>query len=238
MQPDTLFIGQSSVYLPTCRSTNEAAHQVLLKNEATEGTLLYTDNQTAGRGQRGNTWEAVPGQNITLSFLLKPVFLSLNDQFYLTMCCSLALADLLQPYVREQIRVKWPNDIYAGNKKIAGILIENSTTGKTLQNSIIGIGININQTKFGYPTATSLKLLAGREINLASIRKELSEQLEKRYLQLRSGKKDQLKKEYLHNLLRYQEWHPYKVGNQEITGMIVGVNETGKLALQAGDKLL
>ena len=238
MQPNTLFIGQKVIFLSTCRSTNEVAHQLLLKNEATEGTIVYTANQTAGRGQRGNTWEAAPGQNLTLSCLLRPVFLPLQHQFYLTICASLAVAGLLQPYVTEQVRVKWPNDVYAGNKKIAGILIENIAAGRSVQNSIVGIGININQTRFGVSTATSLRLLLGRELNLEILLAELAEQLEKRYLQLRSGKHELLKQEYLRHLFRYQEWHNYIIGGQEVKGLIAGVNDFGKLALQVDQRLI
>ena len=106
MHPDTLFIGQQSVYLPSCSSTNAEAQRLLLKNEATEGTFVFTDNQTAGRGQRGNSWEAEPGQNMTLSCVLRPTFLKLQEQFWLTICCSLALTDLVQPYVTEPVQVK------------------------------------------------------------------------------------------------------------------------------------
>ena len=238
MPPDTLFVGQNHVYLPSCASTNAAAHQLLLKNNAIEGTVVFTDNQTAGRGQRGNLWEAAPKQNLTFSVILQPVFLPLSQQFYLTICAALAVATVAQAYTTLPIRVKWPNDVYAADRKLAGILIENSASGQRLQHSIVGIGLNVNQTSFSYPRATSLKQLTNRAHLLPDLLAEVCTELERYYLQLRAGQLSQLRAQYLAVLYRYQEPHRYIFEGREQTGTIIGIDDAGRLALQIGQKVV
>ncbi|WP_236612907.1 biotin--[acetyl-CoA-carboxylase] ligase [Cesiribacter andamanensis] len=123
---DTLFIGSSIIYLPECHSTNTAALHLLENESLPEGAVLITDKQTAGRGQRGNNWEASPGQNLTFSVVLRPRFLPIRDQFLLTISISLAIYDLLTDLQVPALSIKWPNDLYCGTKKIGGILIESS----------------------------------------------------------------------------------------------------------------
>jgi BirA family transcriptional regulator, biotin operon repressor / biotin---[acetyl-CoA-carboxylase] ligase len=237
MLPNTLFMGQQLFFLPVCESTNSEAQQLLLKNKATEGCVVLTDEQTRGRGQRGNSWEAAPGKNITLSVILSPVFLAVRHQFYLNMAVSLAVLDLLREQGLEQAQVKWPNDLYFEDRKLGGILIENTVTSQSLQHSIVGIGLNVNQLHFGIGTATSLAAVVGTQLDVKRLVARLLELLEKRYLELRSGKVDKLKYEYLRTLYRYQELHDYQVGPQRVSGRIVGVDEDGRLALEVEGSL-
>ncbi|GGG18038.1 biotin--[acetyl-CoA-carboxylase] ligase [Pontibacter amylolyticus] len=232
MVPNTLFMGQQLFFLPVCASTNSEAQQLLLKNEATEGCVVLTDEQTHGRGQRGNTWEAAPGKNITLSVILSPVFLAVRHQFYLNMAVSLAALDLLREQGLGQARVKWPNDLYFEDRKLGGILIENTVSGQSIQHSIVGIGLNVNQLHFGIGTATSLAAEIGTQLDVKRLVSRLLELLEKRYLELRSGKIDKLKYEYLQTLYRYQEEHGYQIGPEQVQGRIMGVDEDGRLALE------
>jgi BirA family transcriptional regulator, biotin operon repressor / biotin---[acetyl-CoA-carboxylase] ligase len=232
MVPNTLFMGQQLFFLPVCTSTNSEAQQLLLKNEATEGCVVLTDEQTHGRGQRGNTWEAAPGKNITLSVILSPVFLAVRHQFYLNMAVSLAVLDLLREQGLGQARVKWPNDLYFEDRKLGGILIENTVTGQSIQHSIVGIGLNVNQLHFGIGTATSLAAEVGTQLDVKRLVNRLLELLEKRYLELRSGRIDKLKYEYLQALYRYQEEHGYQIGSEQVKGRIMGVDEDGRLALE------
>lgn len=232
MVPNTLFMGQQLFFLPVCASTNSEAQQLLLKNEATEGCVVLTDEQTHGRGQRGNTWEAAPGKNITLSVILSPVFLAVRHQFYLNMAVSLAALDLLREQGLGQARVKWPNDLYFEDRKLGGILIENTVSGQSIQHSIVGIGLNVNQLHFGIGTATSLAAEIGTQLDVKRLVSRLLELLEKRYLELRSGKIDKLKYEYLQALYRYQEEHGYQIGPEQVQGRIMGVDEDGRLALE------
>lgn len=237
MLPNTLFVGQQLYYLPVCESTNSEAQQLLIKNKATEGCTVLTSEQTNGRGQRGNTWEAEPGKNITLSVILSPVFLPVRQQFYLNMAVSLAVLDLLHAYGATDAQVKWPNDLYVKDKKLGGILIENTINSYSLQHSIVGIGLNINQLGFGVDTATSLAALTGASINLEEVTCRLLELLEKRYIELRSVRHAKLKYEYLQALYRYQEMHQFIVDGKRTQGCIVGVDEEGRLGVELDGEL-
>lgn len=237
MLPNTLFIGQQLYFLPVCDSTNSEAHQLLNKNKAIEGCTVVTSEQTNGRGQRGNTWDAEPGKNITLSVVLSPNFLAVRQQFYLNMAVSLAVLDLIREQGAEDTQLKWPNDLYFKDKKIAGILIENSINSQTLQHSIVGIGLNVNQQKFGLATATSLAIILNHEIPLEPLIAGLLENLEKRYLELRNGKLAKLKYEYLQVLYRYQEEHLFSINGKQVSGVIVGVDEDGRLGVEIEKEL-
>lgn len=237
MLPNTLFVGQQLVFMPACASTNSEAQQLLLKNEATEGCVVLTRNQTQGRGQRGNSWEAEPGQNITLSVILSPTFVPVRQQFYLNMAVSLAVLDLLRENGLQQAQVKWPNDLFFEDKKLGGILIENTINSHSLQHSIIGIGLNVNQLQFGYSTATSMAKVCGTTLDLEKTTMRLLEHLEKRYMQLRGGHTARLKYEYLQGLFRYQEVHTFRIGEREVEGQILGVDEAGRLAVEINGEL-
>ncbi|MBD2752730.1 biotin--[acetyl-CoA-carboxylase] ligase [Spirosoma validum] len=237
--PKTLFLGQKIQYLPTCQSTNDEAAALIAQTDPPEGTVIITDYQTAGRGQRGNQWEAKPGQNLTISLILKPTFLSASEQFWLNIAISLGIYDLLQPLAGDALRIKWPNDIYVGSQKLGGILIENTLHGYNIEWSVVGIGLNINQTEFSYPTATSLQKQAPlpNSYDIAGLLSRLCETLEQRYLQLRSGQRDALKISYLQILYRYQEEHVFEREGTYFRGIIIGVDETGRLAIAEGNKV-
>ena len=237
MLPRTLFVGQQLYFLPVCESTNAEAHLLLIKNEATEGCTVVTGHQTQGRGQRGNTWEAEPGKNVTLSVILFPSFLAARRQFYLNMAVSLAVLDLLREQGLSGAQVKWPNDLYFQDKKLGGILIENSVNGHKLQHSIVGIGLNVNQLRFESPTASSMASAVGTSLEVETVTVRLLELLEKRYLQLRSGQTSELRHAYLQALYRYQEVHSYRIAGQQVQGQIMGVDEEGRLALEIGNRL-
>lgn len=234
--PKTYFTGQIVHYLPSCQSTNDEAATLIAQSDPTEGTLIVTDQQTAGRGQRGNQWEAQSDQNLTCSLILYPTFLRATEQFWLNMAISLGIHDTLRPLLGDraaELRVKWPNDVYVGKQKMGGILIENSLQGYQLATSIIGMGLNINQTQFTYSTATSLQLLAPLPdgYDLPGFLSQLCERLEARYLQLRSGQRDTLRIAYLQLLYRYQEEALYEADGRRFSGIITDVDDTGRLVI-------
>ncbi|RNI26332.1 biotin--[acetyl-CoA-carboxylase] ligase [Rufibacter latericius] len=237
MSPDTLFIGQQLIFLPECASTNTEAHELLYKNGATDGCVIVAGAQTGGRGQRGNTWDVEPDKNITLSVILKPTFLEAQHQFSLNIAVSLAVLDLVQEYLPAGATLKWPNDLYCHNQKVGGILIENSVSGRFLQHSVVGIGLNVNQVTFAHSRATSLALLTGQQLPLSRLISKLLENMERRYLMLRSGAVEAQKREYLQHLYRYQEWHSFEVGGQIRPGQITGVDAAGRLAVLIEQKL-
>lgn len=239
ISPQTLFTGQQLVWLPECASTNTEAHRLVGENRATDGCAVLTDKQTAGRGQRGNQWEAAPGENLTVSVVWFPRFLPATDQFQLSQAVALAVHDwaagLLGP--DPALRLKWPNDLLFGSQKLGGILIENTLAGAMIQHSVVGVGLNVNQREFGVATATSLACLTARAYALPPLAARLLECLERRYLQLRAGRVAALRHDYLHVLFRYQEPHFYEVAGRRQIGEIVGVDETGRLALNLGGHL-
>ena len=132
----TVFVGKKIIFLPSCHSTNEVTSSFLENGGLPEGTIVVTNKQTAGRGQRGNTWESEPEKNLTFSTIFKPDFVSLAHQFQLNIVVSLGILDALNT-IKEGFQVKWPNDIYYGNKKICGILIQNSIVGKKITSTLL-----------------------------------------------------------------------------------------------------
>jgi len=233
----TLFLGKKLVFVPECDSTNTLALRLCQQPGTMEGTVVITDHQTAGRGQRGNTWEAHPGQNLTLSIIFKPTFIEPSRQFQLNRAVSLGLLDFLTKKVHAEVKIKWPNDMIADGRKICGILIENIIQGNKLNFSVAGVGLNVNQTNFSSDRATSLRLLVGSEIPLAQALEELLVALEYRYMMLKRNVQ-QLDRDYHHALMGLEEKRKFKILNDEVEGMITGVDETGQLKLQttAGDQ--
>lgn len=229
---NTLFTGQKLVYMPECHSTNNEAVQLLQNTpQVAEGTVVITDNQTAGRGQRGNTWQSEAGKNLTLTIILKPVFLHPKDQFKLNMAVSLALYDYLTSQV-DAVKIKWPNDMMIGNQKTCGMLIENQVSGHQIQSSIVGIGLNVNQQSFELSTPTSLANKKGHEFELNQVLAELLERIEGRYLQLRAG--IDLTEEYCYALYGKGEKRNFKSGEEVFEGVITGIDSVGLLEVEIG----
>lgn len=233
---NTLFMGKNLVYLPECHSTNTLALELSQRSSAVEGTIIITDNQTNGRGQRGNEWFSEPNKNLTFSLIVKPIFLKPIDQFNLTIAISLALCDFLTQRIPGKVKIKWPNDILIHDKKLCGILIENSLAGDTIQFSVVGIGLNVNQTLFSLASASSMKMQTNEDYALPDELSSLLEFLEQRYLQLRSGKIIELKADYLNSLYGRGELRKFADEEGEWWGLIDGVNQHGKLLiLKQGD---
>ena len=217
-------------------STNTLAAALLKDSNPPEGTVITASYQETGRGQPGNSWESEPGKNLLMSVILYPVMVRPADQFIISRMVSLSVYDLVAARTRAA-RIKWPNDIYAGNDKIAGILIENSIMGQTLGSSIAGIGLNVNQTEFrsGAPNPVSLKHITGETHDLQSIAGELISLLDKRYGMVISGEGAGLEREYHEALYRAGEWQGYSDINGEFEGLIERVMPDGMLLVRRRD---
>ena len=230
---NTLFVGKVLIHLDKIDSTNKYATKLLKTHSPTEGTIVSTDCQYAGKGQRGNTWESQAGQNITLSIILYPNFLAASLQFLLSQSIALAIHDFATDILGEGVRIKWPNDVYYKDKKITGILIENSLSGKNLATSIVGIGINVNQAYFSpsLQSATSFHQITGRFYDLSTLIQQLTHFIEVRYLQLKAMRFDEIRQDYLSKLYRFNEWHTFEdvLLNEIFEGKIVGVEKDGKV---------
>lgn len=236
-RPNTLFVGQVFHDLPQVASTNEHALFLLSKNKPPEGTVISTFCQTDGRGQIGSKWESQPGKNITLSVIFYPEFLLAKNQFRLNQAISLATHDFVKTYLPEEVRIKWPNDIYVRQLKIAGILIQNSLSNNYIRSSVVGIGINVNQTMFltSPPNPTSFALETGWEFDLEELVLSLCQFIESRYLQLKSGKIVPLHRDYLQGLYLFEVPSLFQRASGEVfQGTITGIDESGKILLSVG----
>jgi BirA family biotin operon repressor/biotin-[acetyl-CoA-carboxylase] ligase len=233
---NTNFLGKNVIFLPSCHSTNDIAAEFSSKRHVSEGTIIITDNQTAGKGQRGNTWEADEGKNLTLSIILKPHFLDISEQFFLNIIISLSIHDLFKQYIPFGLSVKWPNDLYFYDNKLGGILIENSIKNNQLENVIVGIGLNINQVIFTNPRAESLGNICNQQFNLYEILSLLLIHIEARYFQLKKGDKQKLLKDYLLVMYWINEKHFFKAEDY-FEGEIKGVDSNGRLIIDQNQKL-
>jgi BirA family biotin operon repressor/biotin-[acetyl-CoA-carboxylase] ligase len=232
----TLFVGKVCFDLETATSTNTYAQTLLAQKKILDGTLIFARHQTAGKGQLSNIWESEANQNITLSVVFYPTFLKIQNHFLLNQAIALGVHDFVQFYVKKQTKIKWSNDIYVQDKKIAGILIQNSLQGETLQHSIVGIGININQSVFlsNAPNPTSLTIETKEYFKIEDCIEYLAQCLEQRYLQLRQQNFEKLRLDYLNSLYLRGEWRNYeKTATGEcFLGCIEGVKDTGHLIMQ------
>ncbi len=226
-------MNKNFLFLNKTESTNNYANQLLLTKAAVEGTVVMTQFQTKGKGQQGNSWESEPGKNLLASYILQPKFLNAIHQFYLSKAVSLALTDLLKEENIE-VSIKWPNDIYSGNKKIAGILIENSIIGSNLNSAIAGVGLNLNQTVFvsDAPNPVSLTQLTGKNYNVEIVGERLWEKLNTRYNKLKSGNFEAIETTYLNRLFRYQQWAFYTKQGEVFEARITGIGQFGQLKLE------
>lgn len=172
--------------------------------ELDDMTMVMAQSQTAGRGQRGNTWEAEPGQNLTFSVLHYPDSFPAREQFSLSEAVALSLVETLAHYSIDA-KVKWPNDIYVGDRKICGILIEHSVSGTELNRTIIGVGLNVNQTRFvsPAPNPVSMSQLTGISYDLDEVSRTLGDRLENALLSVSTHEGRTLRhQEFIHNLWR------------------------------------
>ena len=227
-------IGNKIIYNDIIPSTNIRATNLLKHKRPPEGTIISTKQQTAGRGHGTNKWESKKGMNLTFSIILYPVFLKANKQFLLSMAISLGIKDFLELFINN-IYIKWPNDIYVSNDKIAGILIENSISGNNFDYCIAGIGININQEKFTRDATNPISLfqLTGRKHSLDDSLNLLCKQLDFRYNQLKEAKNRQnIKAYYLNSLYHYQEFVQFRYENKKFTAKITGIDLSGRLITQ------
>ena len=230
----TVCVGKQLLHLPECTSTNQVAQELYIQRRITEGDIVITDYQTAGRGQRNNVWESAPGKNLTFSIVLTPAFLHVSEQFFLNIFISLSIRDFLAEYLPDNLSIKWPNDLYYDEKKICGILIESNIKNNAIQSSVIGMGININQQKFAHEGAISMAQICGQTFDREELLKILAEKIETRYQQLEKGKQDLLRQQYLQHLYWIGKPHTFLAGDY-FEGIITGINEWGQLGVELQD---
>jgi BirA family biotin operon repressor/biotin-[acetyl-CoA-carboxylase] ligase len=230
-----LFVGQNLVTIKQVDSTNSFLKNLLSNSKPVpEGTVIMAEEQYAGRGQQQNTWHSEPGKNLTFSLLLKPHFLSVGDQFDLNRAVSLGVYDALQPILGDQLKIKWPNDIYYGDRKLGGMLIENTIQGLQLKDSVIGIGLNINQENFpsGASNATSVKQILQKDYDLTLLLSEICKYIEVYYLKLKAGQIDFVRNAYLSRLYWLNEVKNFESNDGVFNGTVKNVLPNGLLVIE------
>jgi len=222
------------IELKSTLSTNSFAKELLSREKVQEGTVIYALEQISGRGHGNNLWESEAGKNLTFSLVLYPDFLAAREQFMITKVVSLGLIDFLKSFYNiRQIRIKWPNDIYAGLKKIAGVLIESDIVGSNIVHTITGIGLNLNQELFlsDAPNPVSVRNLIHENSDISISLDSVLYSIGLRYNQLREGEYRKLNSDYLENLLFYNKIHKYISGGNTFKGVITDVDQYGKLQI-------
>jgi BirA family biotin operon repressor/biotin-[acetyl-CoA-carboxylase] ligase len=214
------------IWMKEVDSTNNEAVRHL--NDAADGAVWVAEFQTAGKGQQENTWESEPGKNLLFSMLIRPENFRADNQFLISQAVALGICDYLHSEELPAL-IKWPNDIYIGNKKIVGILLEHHIRGDYIHTSIAGVGINVNQKEFKEaPNATSMYLETGSVYPLENVLHAVIQRIYER-LAMAPG---QLREAYLNRLYRYGVWAEYAAGNRRFKAKIVDIQPTGELMLE------
>ncbi|MEQ8239132.1 MAG: biotin--[acetyl-CoA-carboxylase] ligase [Cyclobacteriaceae bacterium] len=234
---NTLFLGKNSIYLPECHSTNAEAMELVRKEAGNHGTLIHTDYQTQGRGQKGNVWISEPKVNLLFSLILKLDFLNASQAYLLNIMTCLALRDVVSRMLGNVlVEIKWPNDIYVSGKKVGGILIETVLRGRMVDYAIVGIGLNVNQTHFSLTNATSLSIEKGVKLNRNIILDSVLKSLEHYFLLLRGLKFDFMLARYHENLMWRNELRSFQIASGDlIEGKISGIDNQGRLIITHGN---
>jgi BirA family transcriptional regulator, biotin operon repressor / biotin---[acetyl-CoA-carboxylase] ligase len=228
-----MIIGSNIFFRKNLPSTNSYAASLLRENKGGEGTIIYTNYQSDGRGQAGNRWESEDGKNLLISIIIFPSMISPSDQFLISMSFSLGISDFIKRYI-SSVSIKWPNDIYVNNDKIAGILIENAIMGVSIEHTIAGIGININQEKFisNAPNPVSLSIVTGTTYDIDKCLQEIASDLDIRYKQLITGNYEIIRRDYSQILYRRNLWSRFSDTDGLFTGRIYDVTDHGRLRIE------
>lgn len=215
-------------------STNVLMKEMLRKSILPEGFVVHTDFQHQGKGQGSNTWEASRGKNLLFSILLRPHHIAIEDQFIISQIVSLGIIDVLQSLhadAKSAFTIKWPNDIYWHDKKLGGILIENTLQSRVINASVIGIGLNINQEKFisDAPNPVSLKHITEKEHPIDLILELVTKKILHFYLEMNA---EQISEKYMDNLYRKTGYHPYLADGKTFSAQIICIEKDGRLMLE------
>ena len=217
-------------HLDITASTNDDARDEKYR----EGDVVWADFQTAGRGQRGHLWHSRKGENLTFSVVLEPSFVHIAEQFSVSEVVALSLVDMLSEYGIEA-KIKWTNDIYVGDKKLVGILIEHTLSSATLRRTIVGVGINVNQREFdpSIPNPVSMAQLLDRELDAEGVLQCFLKYLQCNYEMLRNGAKEELHDRYNALLYRKNEYYTYALpSGEKFRAKILGTAPSGALRLE------
>jgi BirA family biotin operon repressor/biotin-[acetyl-CoA-carboxylase] ligase len=220
-------------------STNEFARELYRGNTSFEPLCVVAIEQTKGRGQRGSGWISNAGENLTFSVLYPKIRVGLNHQFLMSATVSLAILNVLKKFNIPGLKVKWPNDIMSARYKIGGILIENILKNNEIAASVIGVGLNVNQTEFpDLPQASSLKLSTGVHFNLDELLKRITDEFEVKLTQIYDQAETAILEEYARSMFRRDKVSTFQLPNGTyLTGIIRGVTTSGRLNIEVEDSV-
>lgn len=225
------------IHVEEISSTNEYFKLQANFDGVGEGAIVYADYQTKGRGQKGNVWESEKGKNLLFSMVLCPHILKINEQFIISQIVSLAIQEFLNTETGS-VKIKWPNDIYWRDQKICGILIENILKEATIERSIVGVGLNVNQTEFSgwIPNPVSLKMINGRNYDIKSVAEKIQTRILTYYHQLKKGNIEEIRKKYKANLYRYEGYYMYADAQGVFEARIKDVENNGVIVLETKEQ--
>jgi BirA family biotin operon repressor/biotin-[acetyl-CoA-carboxylase] ligase len=221
------------IHLASVGSTNLHASDLLSGKQISGPTVILADFQTEGKGQGSNLWESGPSLNLLFSVVIFPEKIKAKEQFYISKIAAISIREMLSEHI-PHVRIKWPNDILVKKQKISGILIENTLKSDEISTSVIGIGINVNQSEFTVP-ATSLKNESGKESDRITLLKVFLDKFHYWFEILLSREFAQIDLEYFKNLYGFQEWLRFSWGGVEFEAYVEGVETDGYLVLKARD---
>jgi BirA family biotin operon repressor/biotin-[acetyl-CoA-carboxylase] ligase len=227
-------------YVAICESTNTYIKDNIVPDNITNNILLRSGYQLKGVGQGGSFWESEKDKNLLISFIIHIEELPAVKQFYFSKWIAVSLYNLLTEYVnKESLWIKWPNDIYFEDRKIAGILIENTVLGDLVQKSIVGIGLNVNQTNFtsDAPNPISLSQILNKEVSIDEVYNKLKNNLNKISNFKDSNFLNYIDKIYLERMYWKDEKHLFRIGNREEDAIILGTDDYGFLKLLVGNNI-
>ncbi len=220
-------------HLESVDSTNNYATTLVNEKKAVDRQVVVAQFQTNGKGHSNNCWSSEKGKNLMISVILFPNYLKSIHQFKLSICISLAVCDFLSQFLKN-IKIKWPNDIYVNDKKICGILIENSMMGNYFYHAVAGIGININQQEFDsiLPNPTSVLLESNKQFDLDQMLHIFLSHLTARLTDLENQEFDKLTDNYISQLYRFNTESEFLENGNRFRALIVGIGEIGQLILK------
>ena len=225
-------IGQQVVELDSAPSTNKVAAERLDRSELRHGAVILAHEQTDGRGQRDRSWQSAPGLDLTFSIVLLPERLKAAEQFVLARISALAVYDVLRDLLPADVKVKWPNDVLVGPRKVAGILIKNEVVGAFITSSIVGIGVNVNNPDLDPDlNATSLKLVTGRDQDRRALLGRICAAFEERWARWEQGFDDS-DDDYLHALWAHNRWVAFTLDGAPIKARPLDVDAEGRLIIE------
>lgn len=228
------------IKLDAIDSTNSYLRQLSATEAVEDFTVVVANYQTHGRGQMGTQWSSQPSKNLMVSVFKEVSFLDAEHQFFISIVVSLSILEALKMFHIKNLKVKWPNDILSENKKIGGILIENVIKQTKINATIIGFGINVNQTKFNHlPQASSMRLISGQVYALDEVLQSILIKLERYFKMLEQKQFETLKTAYENYLFRKNKPSTFKDTKGDLfSGYIKGVSESGHLQIMVEDGIV